>query len=342
MKSGVSLVICCHNSAGRLPETLRHIAAQQVPADISWEVLIVDNASTDDTAAVAQRCWPSPAPASMRIVRELKLGLANARFRSYSEARFDLISFIDDDNWVGPTWVANVIRFFEAHPEAVAVGGPSRGAFETSPPGWFSEISPFFALGVPHEPGDITDQKGTWLWGAGMSVRREKGLELLRGGFHILLCGGDEFSIKTGEDTELCFGLRALGGRLFFDSSFEIEHFMPSSRLTWPNALKLMHAMGEASPILELYGIALDAPSFRGRPKWKSTWPFFFVRSLRDLCLTFVKNPAACVRKSEGSKAALEFERNKGKLATMCALFGRFRRLMRRIREADWAKAAVL
>src|SRR6185437_5482655 len=66
---GVSVVICTYNGAARLPRTLAHLAAQENTGAIAWEVLVVDNASTDDTAEVARRCWPAHAPAPLRIVR---------------------------------------------------------------------------------------------------------------------------------------------------------------------------------------------------------------------------------------------------------------------------------
>ena len=55
MIPGVSVVICCHNSGKRLPETLRHLAAQVVEEGIPWEVVIVDNASTDGSSSEISR-----------------------------------------------------------------------------------------------------------------------------------------------------------------------------------------------------------------------------------------------------------------------------------------------
>ena len=51
--SGVSVIVCCYNSAQRLQETIKHLAQQQVPALINWEVIIVNNASTDATYEIA-------------------------------------------------------------------------------------------------------------------------------------------------------------------------------------------------------------------------------------------------------------------------------------------------
>ena len=84
---GVSIIICCHNGAERLPETIRHIARQRVPAHIPWELLIIDNGSTDDTALVARKEWQKHrVDTYIRIVRESTLGLSYARARGFREA----------------------------------------------------------------------------------------------------------------------------------------------------------------------------------------------------------------------------------------------------------------
>jgi len=56
-KDGISVVICCYNSASRLPATLQHIAEQSLDSEILWEIIIVDNASTDNTAEIASTYW---------------------------------------------------------------------------------------------------------------------------------------------------------------------------------------------------------------------------------------------------------------------------------------------
>ncbi len=342
MKGGVSVVICCHNSAKRLPETLRHLSAQQVSRNIPWEILVIDNASTDETAEVARRCWPADSSAPLRVGLEPRLGIGNARFKSFTEAQYEIIGFIDDDNWVAPNWVESVADFFERHPEASAVGGPSRAAFETPPPKWFSLVSPCYAIGDQHRfAGDITDQPGTLLWTAGMSLRKAKALELIENGFHFLACGGSELNLKTGEDTELCFALRASGGHLYYEPKLAIEHFMPADRLTWTKALRLMRTMGNSSVLFDLYQIALGTSHFANRPAWKKSWLFYELKALKQLLLLIIFHPIDCLRQPEGSPAAIAFEKTMGELSTLWALCGRYQKMHEAIRKSAWAQASV-
>lgn len=101
----VSIVICCHNSAKRLPDTLKHLLIQEVPDNLQWEVIVVDNVSTDNTAQVARSLWPDDAPAPLQVVSEPEPGLSNARKRGFMEAKYELVSFVDDENWLAPDWV---------------------------------------------------------------------------------------------------------------------------------------------------------------------------------------------------------------------------------------------
>ena len=76
---GLSVIICCHNSASRLPVTLSHLKVQEPPA-APWELLLIDNASTDGTADVARSYWQN-GPAPLRIIDESRLGVRFARER---------------------------------------------------------------------------------------------------------------------------------------------------------------------------------------------------------------------------------------------------------------------
>ena len=337
MKPGVSIVICCYNSFKRLPETLMSLSMQRFSKPIPWEVIIVDNASTDNTAEVARNCWPSSSEVALRIIHEPKAGVGNARIKSFSESDYEYISFVDDDNWVDSCWVETVFDFFQEHSEATAVGGQSVAVYESNPPEWFDQISSFYAIGAGSESsGEITWREGSLLWAAGLSLRREAGLHLLEQGFKILLCGGDEFTIPTGEDTELCFALRATGGRLFYEPKLSLRHFMPADRLTWPKALKMMHAMGQASPILELYITALKHPPFASRPVWKQIWLFNYLKMLKHFLRLIVAYPDAFVFRREGRLDALEIEKAKGALKTLWLLKGRYTALKHRIANAPW------
>jgi glycosyltransferase involved in cell wall biosynthesis len=253
---GVSVVICCHNSAERLPNTLAHLSAQKVPAGISWEVLVVDNASTDATAEVARQHWPKDTPAPLRIVNEPWPGLSHARQRGFAEATGDIISFIDDDNWVCPEWVATVSDLMTTHVDVGACGGAGEAVAETALPWWFEKFQGDFAVGPQAaDAGDVTWTRG-YLWGAGLAIRKAAWSQLIGNGFHSLLTDRQGASLSAGGDTELCFALRSAGWRLWYEPRLRFKHLLPAGRLRWSYLRNLHRGFGASEAVLDAYHIA--------------------------------------------------------------------------------------
>src|SRR4249919_3030237 len=85
---GISVIICCYNSSDRLAQTLEHLSRQIVPRQLSWEILLVDNASTDDTAEKALAIWNRLLPGSqiLCVLTETNPGQQFARIRGVKEA----------------------------------------------------------------------------------------------------------------------------------------------------------------------------------------------------------------------------------------------------------------
>src|SRR5689334_8418509 len=169
MKAGVSVIICCHNSARRLPETLAHLVAQDVPINTPWEVIVVDNCSTDGTGEAASRIWASRA-VPLRVVKEERPGLSHARRRGFDEARYGIISYVDDDNWLESSWVRVAAELMEKHSNIGACGGQSEAVCEVPAPAWFNGLEGSYAVGhQAPKAGDVAWMRG-FLWGAGLTV----------------------------------------------------------------------------------------------------------------------------------------------------------------------------
>jgi glycosyltransferase involved in cell wall biosynthesis len=242
----VSVVICCHNSARVLSDTLAHLANQVVGPDLAWEVVVVDNASTDETTDLARR-WPAASRAALRVVVEPRLGLAYARARGVEAARGEIISFVDDDNWLCSAWVQTVADVMRAHPEVGALGGIVAPVFETEKPSWFDPVAYLYATGPDGEPaGDVTGMH--MLCGAGLSVRRSALTDIKKKGFTAIAVGRQGSDVGAGEDSEMTYCLRLSGWRLWIDPRLRIRHFLPARRLTWSYARRLAYGSAYATP----------------------------------------------------------------------------------------------
>ena len=99
--NGVSVLICTYNGASRLIPTLKHLAQQVMPAGVPWEILLVDNNSTDDTSVHSVRLWAEGgAPAPLRVLNQPKAGKQFALEMAYDAARYEFMCIVDDDNWL--------------------------------------------------------------------------------------------------------------------------------------------------------------------------------------------------------------------------------------------------
>lgn len=174
LKAGVSIVICCYNSAGILPLTLKYIFRQVVPQNIPWEIIIVDNASTDNTSEIAKSSYESSnCLATFKIVKEPKPGLSEARQTGFDTAKFEYVVFCDDDNLLNKDFVKLVFEIIQKNAEIGVLGGQSIADFDLPPAFWFNDWKNSFAIGKQSETeGDITWTRG-YVWGASMVVRKE-------------------------------------------------------------------------------------------------------------------------------------------------------------------------
>ncbi|MEI8196059.1 MAG: glycosyltransferase, partial [Phycisphaerae bacterium] len=230
----VSIAICTRNSAPRIGRVLRALAGQMVPAGVAWEVLLIDNASDDDTGRVAAE-QARQCGLALRVVAEPQPGLAHARQCAVRAARGKLTSFVDDDNIVAADWVAQAAEFMRTHPRAGLVGGQITAEFEDpkTRPGDFAEryarVLGCWDLG----PADLRYPEPVLYppCGAGLTLRTHVLRAVYRHcGSH--LTGRRGGRLISGEDYELGLLILKLGWEAWYTPTLRLSHVMPPARLT--------------------------------------------------------------------------------------------------------------
>lgn len=258
LTEGVSIIICCYNAQDRIVRTLEHIQRQTFSHPIPWEVIVVDNASTDDTAEVAENIWKKNPVTDLKICYESKAGLNHARDRGFKESRYSILSLVDDDNWLESNWVEKVHAIFEQHENIGACSGQNIPAFDSTPPAWFDQFKHSYATGMLHFNEGIVNQNTFGnLWGAGLSIRREVIADLDRIHFKFVTSDRKGKSLSCGGDTELCYAIRLLGYDLYYTNNLVLHHFVPDYRLQWNYVKNLNYEFGKmhakAEPYFDLY-----------------------------------------------------------------------------------------
>lgn len=239
-----SVIICTYNGAKKLPGVLDALLHQQGAAALRWELVVVDNNSSDATAQIVrryQRRWPGHIP--FRYYFEGRQGLAYARRCAVRHGTAPLMGFLDDDNLPAENWVLEAWRFGQAHP-AGAYGSAISPLYEASPPQGFSRIASLLAIvDRGDEPFTYTRRRGVLPAGAGMVIRRCAWLA------HVpeapRLAGVTSRSLRTkGEDVETLSYIRDSGWEVWHNPAMKLRHQIPAERLQRPYLLELSRSVG--------------------------------------------------------------------------------------------------
>ena len=251
----LTIAICTYNGAQRLPAVLDGLLQQTGTADVSWEVLVVDNHSTDETAAVVrryQRQWPSTMP--LRYCFEPNQGAAYARHRAIQSAHSELIGFLDDDNLPAHNWVAAAYRFAQRHPQVGAYGSQIQGKFDGPLPSDFNRIQSFFALTQRGEtPHPYRSWKKVLPPSAGLVVRRQAWLHHVPE--QLMLTGRHDNHMLTGEDLEAISYIQQSRWEVWHNPAMKLQHHIPQWRLQREYLLPFFRGIGLSRHVTRMLGV---------------------------------------------------------------------------------------
>lgn len=201
----ISVIVCTYNRAGLLKTALESVRTMQIPPDLKWELIIVDNNSSDDTEVVI-RNFQRIVSFDVRYFFERRQGQSRARNRGIVESRGDVLVFTDDDVIVHPCWLAELRKSY-ALSDCLGVGGRIVPLWRCAKPAWVREEGPYALMRVivSFDQGDGTCLLKTPPFGANMSFRRTA---FERYGLFRTDLGRIGTGLMGSEDTE--FGRRLL------------------------------------------------------------------------------------------------------------------------------------
>lgn len=222
-KIEISVVIPTYNRAELLGEVLGALAVQSLDSS-RFEVLIVDNNSTDETGQICREFCESHS--QFRYLLETQQGTSFARNRGWKEASGEIVAFIDDDARASVDWCQNILNAFRnSVPKADAVGGDVYPWHKVEPPKWLPDDFGKVCLG---EAAGVYSGSYGFL-GANMAIKR-KVLNVVGGFDESLGVFGDV--IRWGEDTRMTFRLRELGFTLWYEPGMIVDHYVRECEYT--------------------------------------------------------------------------------------------------------------
>jgi glycosyltransferase involved in cell wall biosynthesis len=223
----ITVILCTYNRRKSLATALDSVAASQVPSSIPWEVLVIDNNSTDGTRELVEN-FSRRYPGRFRYLFESQQGKSCALNRGVREANGDVLAFVDDDVTVEPSWLRNLTASLESDRWSGA-GGQVVPLWNTERPKWLPDSGDILAPLVLFNPGEEAGALSEPPFGTNMAFRKKV---FERYGEFRTDLGPRPNSAIRGEDTE--FGRRVLNGgeEIYYEPGAVVYHPVTPDRLT--------------------------------------------------------------------------------------------------------------
>jgi len=225
----ISVVIPTYNGKKRIHNVLNALKKQKKAENISWEIIVVDNASDDHIRDIAEkyRLDFEQLKIHFKLLREERSGALFARMLGAKHAKAGIIGFLDDDNIPENNWINEAFGFLKQHPKASAVGSFISCVCEENPPKGFNQIKGYYSAKNNNEIIQYAMNSNLMPPTAGLVVRRMLWLNLEG---QQLLTGRTANSFITGEDIEGLLIIQKSGGQIWHNPRMRIKHKIQTER----------------------------------------------------------------------------------------------------------------
>ncbi len=237
----ISVIICTYNRSNHLRNVLRSLSEQVVPNNLEWEIVVVDNNSTDDTIEVVKD-FGNDSSLPIKYIKEEKQGLSHARNRGILESKGKYVAFTDDDAITDRNWVTSLYEAFQKY-GCDCVGGRIYLRFASEMPRWLKrELWGFFGfLDHGHRAFEVIDEH---IFGGNMAFSKEI---LNKSGFFNPNRGRTATVLIGGEELELLKRVKSAGGKIIYQPAALVYHVIGSEKLKKQYFRKLHYYEGVIS-----------------------------------------------------------------------------------------------
>lgn len=263
----LSVIICCYNSAKTIETALKALSDQErIKGD--WEIILVDNNSTDNTGDLAKLFWKNQhTQIPLKIVLQKTPGLSHARHKGIQESKGEFILFCDDDNYLSKEYVNNAILIMENDQKIGALCGFNEPLYEAPPPLLIKKNLTAYACGHYGMESQYLNGK-TVPWGAGLVVRAKVLKKLQSIGFQSMLSDRKGKELSSGGDTEFCYIIYLLGYKWKYDTRLFLKHFIPANRMNKQYLSDIYFGFGKANAVIEWYYGNGDMNRIKNKVSW--------------------------------------------------------------------------
>jgi glucosyl-dolichyl phosphate glucuronosyltransferase len=230
----ITVILCTYNRCRDLRTALDSVAASILPESVGWDVLVVDNNSSDQTREVVRE-YCAKHPDHFKYLFEPTPGKSYALNAGIRQAAGDVLAFMDDDVTVDPNWLRNLTAALH-NEEWAGAGGRIILQWPSAVPQWLAMEGPLARHGFPGfdqgtEPCELVGPP----FGTNMAFR--KSMFEKHGGFRLDLGPSPHNEIRN-EDTEYGRRLISAGERIRYEPQAIVYHPVPAEKLNKKHLLK--------------------------------------------------------------------------------------------------------
>lgn len=225
----ISVVICSYNRAAYIIAALQSLYDQTL-CRTAFEVLVVDNNSTDNTPELAQQFQLQHPDFNLKYLNEQNQGASFARNTGAAMAKGSLLCFMDDDAVAEKDYLQKIVSFFNEHPDATALGGRIIPRYIPSKPKWMSYHVSSLVGHFDYSEVATIFKPGKYPLESNMIVKSAPFYEI--GGFNTALPGVKGTLRIGGEGKDFFLRLQAAGGTVYYDPGVIVHHVVEVAKLT--------------------------------------------------------------------------------------------------------------
>ncbi len=242
----LSVIFCTYNREKYIYNAMKSIAEQTYP-HLNYEIVLVNNNSTDDTEAICNKFQADYPHIEFHYFIEYNQGLSYARNRGVKESKGDILIFVDDDATVFDNYLSAIDSFFNAHPEVSACGGPIVPVYEVDKPKWLSHYTEQLIGGALYEGDKNKPFRNGKYPGGGNSAFRKEIFEKY-GLFNVEL-GRKGTGLIGAEEKDLYDRLTKGKETFYYLPQMGIHHYIPQKKLTIQHFKDLTYSIGKSERI---------------------------------------------------------------------------------------------
>lgn len=243
-----SIVVFTYNSEKIIEKTLNSIFEAAKVATLDSEVIVIDNNSSDRTLELISAHKKSH---EINIIVNHKQGLAYSRRKAALSCNGDYVVFVDDDNIISKNYICVLEKIIKNY-NATVIGGCSIYEGNIKLPTWWEKYREYYACGCRFQNSRFLNGKFDKMWGAGLCIESTI-LKKALGGFDLFCIGRCGNKQLSGEDTELNYRLKLLGGKFYFSTELLLYHHIADNRINKNKLNQMMHGNAQGAIIIDIY-----------------------------------------------------------------------------------------